>query len=727
MEDRKKVAAKKRPARVDNSRARFRALITSNPNYFGNLPDSKFKAVKKIVASTGFEKLTELGYNPHLKQLTATFDLKKSSGYGGDLCSDGSQEYVRFYVDLGSGWKDAGLVAADVHDIPIRKDCAKKSSHPLSYAVEVPYSPKRKWCTSPQLPKARAILSWNVAPPAGQPNWTPVYGNVLECHIQIDKGLNFGVFIDELKAVADLPLELAESIKYPIEVAPDLPEPIPDPFPDPIPDPFPGPFPGPDPNPITAPVELSIESLAKSYMPAKGRKLKVEPHRFAFSAYQQIKSSTDGNPGALDVFTSSLAKLDIDISKLVTTIEDTKGNVSYEELEDIGLDWNGEKLVATYRVKKASGFSGGLCTRGSTEYVAFWVDWEDKCKWQYIDTVEVKSYDFKQLPAGGICYSAVLPVDLSKVRRSCKKPRVGRIRAVLSWNSPPSKVDPSKVPHWGNRLDAHVLIPPGKAVPGLQPIMTVVGGIGVPYINNITGLTTAAAKFVDNGLKADSLGRPCPFGGRVVVRGPGFPGHRYRVQVREAGTAVWSTLIKKIWVTTTMGFGSYHLIDGDGWFKYLAYSQNFAGILAYFDTSGSEKWEIRLQIEGVPGVASQIVQLDNTWPTVGVSITSPVGDCGLILPGTPLKGKAFANDSYMGSWSVVIDGGPAGFGPVPVTTGSSGTSNTPAGGSDWTFDTSGLVQCGYVVRVHARDRAIINSVGNNHHRSTDVGFCVIED
>jgi hypothetical protein len=211
-----------------------------------------------------------------------------------------------------------------------------------------------------------------------------------------------------------------------------------------------------------------------------------------------------------------------------------------------------------------------------------------------------------------------------------------------------------------------------------------------------------------------------------VVRGTGFPGHRYRVQARDAGTAVWTTLTKKIWVTTTLGFGSYHTIDGDGWFKYLSHAQNFAGILAYFDSAGKQKWDIRLQIEGVIGTASQAVQLDNTRPAVGVSITQPTGDCGLITPGVLLKGKAFATDSYMGGWSVVIDGGPAGFGPVPVTTGASGSSNTPAGGSQWTFDTTGLVQCGYVVRVHARDRAIVNSTGVNHHRNTDVGFCVID-
>ena len=710
MDDRKKAAASKSAAGVDKSRAQFRALIASNPNYFGNLSDSKLEAVEKIIGNTSFEQLTELGYNPQLKQLSATFDLKKASGYGGDLCTDGTREYVRFYVDLGSGWEDAGLTATEVHDIPAGKDCASKNIHPLSYSAELTYTPKRKWCTAPQLPKARAILSWNVEPPAGQPGWTPVYGNVLECHIQIDKGLSFAVFADAVKAVADLPLELAESIKLPIEAVSVLPVPIP----------------GPDPDPIVAPVALSIEELAKNYLSAKSPKLTVEPHRFAFQAYQAIKSSTDSSPGALIALSDSLAKFDININDLVLGIEDTTGNISYEELEDVGLDWNQEKLVATYRVKKSSGFSGGLCSKGSTEYVSFWVDWNNKCKWKYLDTVAVKAYDFSMLPDGGLCYTAVLPVDLSKVRRGCNKPRIGRVRAVLSWNTPPSKVDPSDVPHWGNRLDAHVLIPPGEAIPSLLPILTAVGGIGVPYINDFTGLTGPTAKFVDNGLSADSMGRPCPFGGRVVVRGPGFPLHRYRVQVRELGTAVWTTLTKKIFVTTTLGFGSYHTIDPDGWFQYLSHAKNFAGILAYFDTSGNEKWDIRLQIEGVFGSAHQVVQLDNTRPTVGVSITAPAGDCGLLVPGTLMTGKAIATDTYMGSWSVVIDGGPAGFGPVPATTGASGTSNTPAGGSAWTFDTIGLVQCGYVVRVYARDRAIVNSIKSNHHWSADVGFCVLD-
>ena len=77
MEDSKrKAAASTRAARVEKSRAQFRTLIAANPNYFGNFPGAKFKAVTKLLSNTSYEQLTELGYNPRMRRLTATFDIK---------------------------------------------------------------------------------------------------------------------------------------------------------------------------------------------------------------------------------------------------------------------------------------------------------------------------------------------------------------------------------------------------------------------------------------------------------------------------------------------------------------------------------------------------------------------------------------------------------------------------------------------------------------------------
>ena len=693
---------------VESGRTQFRSLLASNPNYFGNVPGSPWKAVNVLVSSTNYEELTRLGYNPDRKQLSASFDIKQSSGYRGGLCTDGSYEYVRFYVDLGSGWTDVGLSGAVVNDTPPCTDCAGKNCLPLSYSAEVDFEPAEPWCTSPQLPRARAILSWELEPPPNQPDWKPVYGNVMECHIQIDKSFWLGPLVAEL-AVLDLPAELSKSI-YSV-MAPTSSLALAD---------------GVDLGAALQHDLLSVSELGNAYRNPASGELSVEPHRFAFSSFQQALAFPSGGM-AMSSLTASLADLGLEIGDLIESLDATSGNTSYEELEDVALNRHQDKLVATFRTKKETGFSGSFCTAGSTEYVAFWADWEDDCTWDYLGTVEVNAYDFSPMPSEGLCYTAVLPIDFSQIRKTCGEPVVGRVRAVLSWNTPPSTVDPNAVPHWGNRVDAHVLVPHGESWE-LGPVITAIGGIGVEYIDDTTGLTTADAKFVDNGLAADSSGRPCPFGGRVVIRGPGFPPYRYQVNVREVGTSVWTTLTKRLYVTAAAtGVGSYHEIDADGWFRYLDHDDNFAGILGDFDTSGDSQWEIELKVEALPGSTVKKVRLDNTLPSVSVAITSPAGDCSLFSPGVLLGGHVSAYDSYLRNWSVGIDGGPASFGSVPTTTGSSGTTNTPFGGSPWTFDTTGLLQCGYVVRAAARDRAIRNSVGGSgHYADADVGFCVLE-
>lgn len=705
-----------RTAQFQRERQGFRSLLATNPNYFGNLALSPLKPVKEIISNTYYEEATSLGYHPARRQLFATFDVKRTSGYGGDLCQLGSTEYVRFYVNYGAGWQDVGVAASEVHDVAAGRDCERKTIHPLSYSVEVPFAPRRSWCRFPRLPQVRAILAWNQEPPAGEPEWKPPFGNVLECHVQIDKShWPYDIFDGLIKAV-DLPTEVVEALQELIE-PPELDT-----------DP---PFP-PDPPTIAQSAVLAVNELAALYaQPATSKRQQkpqftVEPQRFAFAEYQAIKLSTDGAPLLQASLQNSLEAAGVAIADLGDSIEDTSGDISYEELDDLGFDWNQNRLVATYRVKKQTGFSGNLCTAGSTEYVSFWADFGDDCRWTYLDTVKVNAYDFEKLPDGGLCYSVALPVDLAEFQRWCSDPRIGRIRAVLSWNSPPSTNDPDALPHWGNRLDAHVLLPP-RPRGQEQGLLTVVGGIAVTYINNASGLTTPSAKFVDNGLPADGAGRPCPFGARVVVRGASQAG-RYRIRVVNLDTGNSHWLTSSILVTTTGGISSSHAPDDsvNGWFKYLSFDENIAGILGYFESTGDDRWRITLEQESGFGTQSQVVQLDNTAPHVEVSITDPVGDCGLVGPGTLLKGKVTATDLYMAGWSVVIDGGPAGFGPEPATTGGAGSNSTPASGSEWTYRIPAkMAQCGYVVRVHAQDLAILNSIGSHHHASRDVGFCVL--
>ncbi len=685
--------------RVEKERRQFRTLLAINPNYFGNLPDSAFELVKKIVGNTRYEELTCVGYNPHRVTLEATVEVKRPVGYGGGLCTDGSEEYVRFYVDFGSGWNDVGLVATKVHDLPTGEDCAGANIHPLTYVVSLPFDPKKLFCWRPQLPRVRAILSWEVEPPPDQPDWSPIWGNVRECHVQIDKSKLLIAVVEAMAMATDtaIPPDLLEQL----EEIKDLPLPLPDPPP------------------------LEIAPLADLYKkPAKAKTKKtafsVEPHRFGFAKLNTFVASPTLGETEYEIAAQPWKDLGLELGDLVVQLDKTKGNVAYEELECLGLDNNRDQLAATYRVKKRTGYSGGLCSAGSNEYVAFWADWQNKCKWTYLGTVRVKAYDFDELPEGGLCYTAILPVDLSKVQRPCRRRVIGRVRAVLSWNSPPSTVDPNAVPHWGNRIDTHVQVRPGRRVTKVFPNMTVVGGIAVEDIHDVTGLTKPGARFVDTGLKADYLDRTCPFGRRVVIRGLQFPGHRYRVQVREVGDVAWTTLTRKIWVTPVFGAGSFHYAHSDGYFKYLSHWQNFAGILAYFDTSGDAMWDIRLQIEGLAGQVDQRVQLDNTRPDASIEITSGPGSCGMFTPGTTIMGKFVARDLYFRNYGLTVKGHPSANTPSP----GSGSVQTSPAGDVWKLNTTGMAECGYVIEVVAHDRSILNSIASHHRTSASVGFCI---
>lgn len=706
-------------AQVSKERISFRQLLAANPNYFGNLAESTFKPVKKIASNTSHEELACVGYNPELKLLEATVQIKLPVGFKGDLCSAGSFEHVRFYLDYGAGWVDMGVAAFNAHDLPNTTDCAKRPDKPLAYVVTLPIEPKRQNCGDPLLPTVRAILSWDVVPPPNAPGWVPVWGNVLESHIQI-KPRRW--IIGELVDVLNLGLKKAV-VPQVFEEAKDEPIPLPDPPP------------------------LSLGALAELYaVPRRGAtKLKsaVEPHRFGFAHAQSVMSAAGLNQEVLSAAALEWKGLGLDWSNIIGLIEQTKADVGYEELECFGLDYNAERLVATFRIKRPTGYSGNLCQSGSTEYVAFWADWHDDCEWTYLGTAEVRVHDIDSIPAGGLTYSAVLPVDLTAFHRPCTKPKISRVRAVLSWAVPPSTTDPDDLTTWGNRLDAHVQLRPGEAVESAQPIISIVGGISLNDIDVFgNGLTKPGAKFALYATDADpwDSSRQCPFGGRIIVQGPTggpFAGLKYRLRVRRSGQPVTEVSVTDpYYVTPSIGPSSWHYPDpGTDFFSYVGPTLNINQVLGYWTPIGDNPWELRLELAdaGYSVVGSTPwyrVQLDNTGPqrrpildppTVDIWIDSG-GDCMDFTPGS-VTGGFVARDTYFGAFTLATT--PASLGP-PAPMPASGTTQTPHHpGTSWSLDTSSMTPCGYVVTVHVWDRAIVGSMpGSHHYNFADVGFCL---
>lgn len=171
------VARRQAPAEqqlYERERAQFRALILANPNYFGNLKVSPFTPVLNIQANTAYEEIGCVGFQPQFNRLEAVVYIKQPSGYGGGICSNGTPEYVRFYIsfDNGATWDDLGLTSFTAYDIPEGTQGAKR----LEYAVTLHNSPPKKFCFVNNLALVRAILSWNVPPPPNDPDFVPVWG-----------------------------------------------------------------------------------------------------------------------------------------------------------------------------------------------------------------------------------------------------------------------------------------------------------------------------------------------------------------------------------------------------------------------------------------------------------------------------------------------------------------------------------------------------------------------
>ena len=158
-------------------------------------------------------------------------------------------------------------------------------------------------------------------------------------------------------------------------------------------------------------------------------------------------------------------------------------------------------------------------------------------------TASVKVHDVANIPDDGLHYWVGVPAGLGPHRRDCERPKIARVRAVLSWSSLPSTTDPDLVPHWGNRLDTHVEVKPGTPVT-LDAAIDIVGGISVSQIDVVSnGRTVPGAVFAEGGTPADQFGpsRTCPFGGRVNVQADvpaafAAAGIKYRLVTRKSGT-----------------------------------------------------------------------------------------------------------------------------------------------------------------------------------------------
>lgn len=737
---------------IEPERASFRQFIVENPNYFGTYPELPFEQVTEKTEDTSYEELDCVGYDPGVERLEAVISIKRDYGYKGDICTDGSTEYVRFFIDRNRDgtWEDLGVASTKVYDIPGDK--------PIDYAVALALDEEEQLCFEPNLPRIRAILSWEDIPPAGDPDHRPPWGDRLEADIQIQ---DRDPLLGDVVTLSEIDEMLASGLDF------------------------------------DTPLTFTKQSLNTGTILEKYEDTSVPAHRAGFTEFNQMLKGglpdipegpppipDDDFPPEWDPTPSDMSpqlpsdlppNLDIEIGDIVGDLTDTWENTQYEELHCVGLERS--TLTAVFTVKKPSGYLGGLCEEGSPEYVAFW-EWDASAGgWSHLGTTSVEVHDIPGIPSDGLDYAAHLPVDLSHHRKPCDKgPSVVRIRAILSWNDEPPASDPSYTPTWGNRLETRVHVPPGPE-PRAEGRLTIgtIGSVPTAFVEQSPGSDTngtASGPSVSNGFTATNA----PFGSLVTITGrpddglaptkSGADSLKYRVSYRpfELGGTPGE------WQHVTDEFDVYTYdnplvpqpmtTDSDGFYTYVPGTMN--DVLAKWWTEGDGIYELKVEAKRGDGrsvhtdvisfadgstESEMYVKLDNTDPDGTIDITGyiPAGsssiedaaECEFLNVGDTILGEFTADDKHLRSYNLFVrPSGPANGAQVeetssPTVLDKDGGDGTWELNTKWEEPTNGgtttkrMSRCGYTVHVHVRDNTIVRNHYGGHREGDSEGFCLL--
>ncbi|AUC82202.1 hypothetical protein [Lacinutrix sp. Bg11-31] len=680
------------------ARQEFKPFLTMTKKGVSKLKLKTPLSLYKQQFNTSFESLGCVGYNSTFKQLTATINIKRQTGYSGGLCTNGSFEYVRFYMNYqeGDGWEDMGYVGVNVHDIPTQKDCSNKDEKPINYTVRLNISPKKKSCNIANLPLVRAVLSWSTIPAANDPeltNGTYVWSDKKEVQVQIEPLKlfipDFPIFeLDDLFNTALLNPELS------INAITNL-----------------------NPNLINT-LQKAKKSIApKAYNFAELNQLykkeKFGPQRFGHKLLQQVESEKElANITEInDLFELN----DFNLSDVLVNWNQLECNTDFEELLCVGADYNQEALVGTLKIKKPSGYSGNLCSTGSREYVSFWIQTEENCQWKHAGTTFVSAYDIADIPSDGIHYSVVLPYNFDELKQDCENPQVLKVRAILSWNTSPQGFGCS---NYGNVVESYIQLQ--KALVSNGPKLVSVGGVSTDFINNVDGLTLAGAKF---GFTMNTVTSGSAFAKKIIIQGLAttYAGQSYKIKTTNLDTGevkyVNNTLVLEGHNNVTGSVIYTTVIPVNDVYTYIGGNKNTYSVIANFSPGTNNRLLIELEHLGV-AVDSQIIQMDNQAPILTLNIDD-YGDCSHFSKGIQIKGNFDIQEAHLSTFvlrTTATD--------VNQTLSSSIAGDNPFG--DFEFTASTIKNCGNII-LSAKPKTVVDSVVMHPGTSIAPNICLSDN
>ena len=455
-------------------RLNFTTLLLSNPNHFGTFPKLG-KAILPKSGDTTYEQLVCLGLSPDQNRLEAVVHINQPGGYGTGACGAGSIEYVRFFVQHGPTWVDLGEASFNVFNLT-------GSPLPLSYCVSVPLDEPHKFCTVENILNVRAILSWNLEPTPGDSNFTPPWGNAVDARVQVAKASFSIVPISTL--VDEGILKLDPGILKEVYFTKTLP-----------------------PKPLPPETYTSLKAL---YVNAN-----VPPHRYGFTEAQAILAKPVLN-------SISQLKAGPELAAIIQALAVAPGNTTYEQLTCAGYNPQTRELEAVVQLNLNAGYSGGLCSAGSTEYVSFFAFWGGI--WHNLGTGTVNVHDLAAVTPGHPVNYAVYRIS-NLVEMPCEKLQGIPLRAILSWQTVPT--GPDFAPYWGNVVNTFIQPIIGQGADGELLRLMRIGGVTIDRISGTTHLAYPRGIFDSaHGLPViagDCSGDDSPFGGELIVEGNFLP------------------------------------------------------------------------------------------------------------------------------------------------------------------------------------------------------------
>jgi len=129
-------------------------------------------------------------------------------------------------------------------------------------------------------------------------------------------------------------------------------------------------------------------------------------------------------------------------------------DTTYECISRIGYDSQCEQLYATIDVKQAFGYSSDALTHGSEEFVRFYLSYDGGSTWLDLGMRSASVFD-AHLPR---LAAHEVKVPINPEGKLWSGNLLPKVRAILSWNSPPPSCAPKWTPVWGNVVESYIQI-----------------------------------------------------------------------------------------------------------------------------------------------------------------------------------------------------------------------------------------------------------------------------